>query len=51
VVVNAWSRRSTVSQLVAKDMSFKLFEEFDELNLRIVANSKVMEMELDSTLL
>jgi hypothetical protein len=32
-------------------MSFKLCEKFDKLNLRIVANTKVTEMEMDSTLL
>jgi hypothetical protein len=32
-------------------MSFELCEEFDKLNLRIVANTEVMEMEVDSTLL
>jgi hypothetical protein len=28
-----------------------LCEEFDKLNLRIVTNTEVMEMEIDSTLL
>jgi hypothetical protein len=32
-------------------MSFKLCKEFDKLSLRIIANTKVMEMEVDSTLL
>jgi hypothetical protein len=32
-------------------MPFALCEEFDKLNLRIVANTEVMEMEVDSTLL
>jgi hypothetical protein len=32
-------------------MSFELCEKFDKLNLRIVANTEVMEMEVDSTLL
>jgi hypothetical protein len=32
-------------------MSFELCEEFDKLNLRIVANTEVMEMEVDSALL
>jgi hypothetical protein len=30
---------------------FELCEEFDKLNLSIVANTEVMEMEVDSTLL
>jgi hypothetical protein len=32
-------------------MPFELCEEFDKLNLSIVANTEVMEMEVDSTLL
>jgi hypothetical protein len=32
-------------------MMFELCKEFDKLNLRIVANTEVMEMEVDSTLL
>jgi hypothetical protein len=32
-------------------MSFELCEEFDKLNLRIIANTKAMEMEVSSSLL
>jgi hypothetical protein len=32
-------------------MSFELCEEFDKLNLRIVANTEVIEMKVDSILL
>jgi hypothetical protein len=32
-------------------MLFELCEEFDKLSLRIVANTEVMEMDVDSTLL
>jgi hypothetical protein len=32
-------------------MPFELCEEFDKLNLRIVANAEVMEMEVGSSLL
>jgi hypothetical protein len=32
-------------------MSFESCEEFDKLNLRIVANTEAMKMEVDSTLL
>jgi hypothetical protein len=32
-------------------MPFELCEEFNKLNLRIVANTKVMEMEVGSNLL
>jgi hypothetical protein len=51
VVNDTLNRRSHVSQLVVESMPFELCEEFDKLNLRIVANKKVMEMEVDSTLL
>jgi hypothetical protein len=51
VVADALSQRPHMSQLFVENMSFKLCEEFNKLNLRIVANTEVMEMELDSTLL
>jgi hypothetical protein len=51
VVANALSRRSHVSQLVVGTMSFQLCEEFDKLNLRIVANMKATEIEVGSNLL
>jgi hypothetical protein len=38
-----------VSQLVVDNMPFELCEEFDKLNLRIVLNTKVMEMEVGSS--
>jgi hypothetical protein len=40
-----------VSQLVLDSMPFELCEEFDKLNLRIVANTEVMEIEVGSSLL
>jgi hypothetical protein len=40
VVADALSRRSHASQLVVDSMPFKLCEEFDKLNLRIVANTE-----------
>jgi hypothetical protein len=40
-----------MSQLVVEKMSFELCKEFDKLNLRIVANTEVREMEVDSPLL
>jgi hypothetical protein len=40
-----------VSQLVVDSMSFELCEEFDKLNLRIVANTEAMEMKVGSSLL
>jgi hypothetical protein len=51
VVSTALSLRSHVSQLVVNSMPFELCEEFDKLNLRIVANTKAMEMEVGSSLL
>jgi ribonuclease HI len=51
VVADALSRMSYVSQLVVDSMSFELCEEFGKLNLRLVANTKVMEIEVDSSLL
>jgi hypothetical protein len=51
VVADAWSRGSHMSQLDVESMPFELCEEFDKLNLSIVANTEVMEMEVGSTLL
>jgi hypothetical protein len=51
VVVDALSRRSHVSQLVVDSMPFELCEEFDKLNLSIIANTEAMEMEVGSSLL
>jgi hypothetical protein len=51
VVADALSRRSHVSQLVVDIMPFELCEEFDNLNLRIIANIEAMEMEVGSSLL
>jgi hypothetical protein len=41
VVADTLSRRSNVSQLEVDRMTFELCEEFDKLNLRIVANAEV----------
>jgi hypothetical protein len=51
VVADALSQRSHVSQLVVDSMPFELCEEFDKLNLRIVANIEAMDMEVGSSLL
>jgi hypothetical protein len=40
-----------LSQLEVESMPFELCKEFDKLILRIVTNTEVMEMEVDSTLL
>jgi hypothetical protein len=51
VVADTLSRRSHVSQLVVDSMPFELCEEFNKLNLRIVANTEATEMEVGSNLL
>jgi hypothetical protein len=51
VVADALSHRSHVSQLVVDSIPFELCEEFNMLNLRIVANTEAMEMEVGSSLL
>jgi hypothetical protein len=51
VVADALSRRSHVSQLVVDSMPLELCVEFDKLNLRIVANTEAMEMEVGLDLL
>jgi hypothetical protein len=51
VVANALTHRSHVSQLVVGSMPFELCEEFDKLNLRIIANTEATEMKVGSNLL
>jgi hypothetical protein len=51
VVADALSYRSHVSRLVVDSMPFELCEEFDKLNLSIVANTEATEMEVGSNLL
>jgi hypothetical protein len=50
VVADTLSCRSHVSQLVVESMPIELCEEFNMLNLRIVANTEAMEMEVGSSL-
>jgi hypothetical protein len=40
-----------LNQLIVEQMPFDLREEFNKLNLRLVANTEVVAMEIDSTLL
>jgi hypothetical protein len=40
-----------VNHLVVKSILSELCDKFDKLSLKIVANTKVMEMEVGSTLL
>jgi hypothetical protein len=51
VVADALSRRSHVNQVVVDSMPLELCEEFDKLNLWIVANTEAMELEVGSSLL
>jgi hypothetical protein len=51
VVADALSRRSHVNQVVVKSIPSELCDEFDKLGLKIVANTKVIEMEVGSTLI
>jgi hypothetical protein len=51
VVADSLSRRSHVSQSVVDSMPFELCVDFDKINLRIVANTEAMEMEVGSSLL
>jgi hypothetical protein len=51
VVADGLSWRSHVSQLVVDSIPFELCEEFDKLNLRIIANTEAMEMKVGSSLL
>jgi hypothetical protein len=48
VVANALSQRSHFNQFIVEQMPFDLCEEFDKLNLRLVANIEVVAMEIDS---
>jgi hypothetical protein len=50
VVAHALSRRSHLNQLIVEKMPFDLCEEFDRLNLRLVASTEVVAIEIDSTL-
>jgi hypothetical protein len=51
VMADALSHRSHVSQLVVDSILLELCEEFNKLNLRIVANTEATEMEVGSNLL
>jgi hypothetical protein len=51
MVANALSHRSHVSQVVVDSMPCELCEEFDKLNLRIVANMEATKMQVGSNLL
>jgi hypothetical protein len=51
LVADALSQKSHVSQLMVDSMPFELCEEFDNLNLRIVANTEAKEMEVGSSLI
>jgi hypothetical protein len=40
-----------LNQLIVEQMPFDLCEEFDKFNLKLVANTKVAAMEINSALL
>jgi hypothetical protein len=50
VLADALSQRSHLNQLIVEQMPFDLYEELDKLNLRLVANTEVVAMEIDSTI-
>jgi hypothetical protein len=50
VVADALSRRSHLNQLIVEQMFFDLSEEFDKLNLWLIANTELVAMEINSTL-
>jgi hypothetical protein len=50
VVTDALSQRSHLNRMTVEKMSFDLCEEFVKLNLRLVANSGVVAMEVDPML-
>jgi hypothetical protein len=50
VVIDTLSRISHLNRLVMEKMPFNLCEEFDKLNIRLKVNTRVVAMEVDSTL-
>jgi hypothetical protein len=50
VYADALSQRSHLNQLIVEQMPFDLCEEFNKLNLRLVANIEVVAIEIDSIL-
>jgi hypothetical protein len=51
MVADTLRRRSHMSQLVVDSMPFELCEEFNKLNLRIIANTEATKMKVGSNLL
>jgi hypothetical protein len=51
VVADALSQRSHANQLVVRGIPSKLCDEFYKVSLKIIANTKVIEMEIGSSLL
>jgi hypothetical protein len=50
VVADALSHRTYLNGLIVETMPFNLYAEMDKLNLRLIVNSGVVAMEVDSTL-
>jgi hypothetical protein len=49
-VADALSRRTYLNGLIMETMPFDLCKEMDKLNLRLTINSRVVAVEVDSTL-
>jgi hypothetical protein len=50
VVAEALSNRTYLNGLTVETVPFELCSEMDKLNLRLIVNSGVVTMEMDSTL-
>jgi hypothetical protein len=50
VVAEALSHRTYLNGLTVETVPFELCSEMDKLNLRLIVNSGVVTMEMDSTL-
>jgi hypothetical protein len=50
VVADSLSRRSHLNMLEIRELLLEFCKEFDKLNLEWVSNTKVITMEVDSTL-
>jgi hypothetical protein len=50
VVADALSHRTYLNGLIVETMPFNLYAEMDKPNLRLIVNSGVVAMEVDSTL-
>jgi hypothetical protein len=51
MVADALSRRTYLNGLIVETMPFDLYEELDKINLRLIINTRVVAVEVDSTFL